>query len=389
DDAILKRLDKTAKQKGGNLLATTPSGRFAMKALNTSARLLGYILPMSDPKSAMSKVVQDYLKLPLQDKSLAGLTEHIVKSKEFSRLELTKRAILRLYDNFFKTLKPEYAKAFEASNQERKELDEFFNTSNLTSEETKLASKEDNLTSNNVSNNQDLSTDKANTNTDKANTNTDKANTSEEGLTPLASKEEGGINEAKETSHIYKPYTFTYKKSKDDVSKEVTASPEVVKEWIETLGLKSLEEDFIPTLPLEVKEALGGKEVKLTLGSFKKLVGRNRTKYIKELRPTLESPDMVFKDKEGMVIFIKQIDDKVYFTSINKEFDDYLIAVSNAPKRASNIENKFKAGGVKKIYQSPNFGTNSPQKAFTDITSSTNKTDIQENSTKATKTSQE
>ncbi|WP_257842550.1 PBECR2 nuclease fold domain-containing protein, partial [Helicobacter sp. 11S02629-2] len=155
---------------------------------------------------------------------------------------------------------------------------------------------------------------------------------------------------------------------------------------METLGLKRLEDDFIPKLPNELQDALG-KEVRVTLGSFKKLVGRDRTKYIKELRPTLESPDMVFKDIYGGIVFAKRMDDAMYFTSVNKELETYFISVSNAPKTSNNILNKVKNGAAV-IYQSNKPRVYSPE-AFTDITSSTNKTDIPQNATTTPKISQE
>ena len=77
-------------------------------------------------------------------------------------------------------------------------------------------------------------------------------------------------------------------------------------------------------------------------------------KYIKELKQTLEQPELILKEQdEPIIIFSKKINDKEYFTSINLETQDYFITISNAPKKANILKNKIK-NGAKIIYQSPN-----------------------------------
>ncbi|WP_138070035.1 hypothetical protein [Helicobacter muridarum] len=42
--------------------------------------------------------------------------------------------------------------------------------------------------------------------------------------------------------------------------------------WLKTFNLKSLEDDFIPNVPNEVKEYIQGADLKLTKGSLTKLI---------------------------------------------------------------------------------------------------------------------
>ncbi|MBS4306829.1 crystallin beta/gamma motif-containing protein [Campylobacter vulpis] len=136
------------------------------------------------------------------------------------------------------------------------------------------------------------------------------------------------------------------------MSEEHTLTKETQKEWLETFGLKSLDEDFIPNLPHELKEALG-KEIKLTKGSLYKIVEKGREKYIPQVKQTLQSPDFALRDRDNMLILAKQIEDKQYFTSINLETKDYFISISNAPKKENILKNKVE-NGAKILYQSPN-----------------------------------
>ncbi|EHE0559586.1 hypothetical protein J0E37_001752, partial [Campylobacter upsaliensis] len=138
----------------------------------------------------------------------------------------------------------------------------------------------------------------------------------------------------------------------DTKGKEHTLTKEVQELWLETFDLKSLDEEFIPNLPRELKESLG-KEIKLTKGSLYKIVEKRREKYIPQIRRTLQNPDFALKDTDNMLILAKQIGDKQYFTSINLETKDYFISVSNAPKKENILKNKVE-NGAEIIYQSPN-----------------------------------
>ncbi|ELE1411523.1 hypothetical protein RDG17_001846, partial [Campylobacter upsaliensis] len=138
----------------------------------------------------------------------------------------------------------------------------------------------------------------------------------------------------------------------DKKGKEHTLTKETQKAWLEAFNLKSLEEEFIPNLPRELKEALG-KEIKLTKGSLYKIVEKGREKYIPQMKQTLQNPDFALRDRDNMLILAKQIEDKQYFTSVNLETKDYFISVSNAPKKENILKNKVE-NGAEILYQSPN-----------------------------------
>ncbi|MCR2103438.1 PBECR2 nuclease fold domain-containing protein, partial [Campylobacter upsaliensis] len=156
-------------------------------------------------------------------------------------------------------------------------------------------------------------------------------------LEDLRAKEKGGSEDI----------VFT-----DTKGKEHTLTKEVRELWLETFDLKSLDEEFIPNLPRELKESLG-KEIKLTKGSLYKIVEKRREKYIPQLRRTLQNPDFALRDTDNMLILAKEIGDKQYFASINLETKDYFISVSNAPKKENILKNKVE-NGAEIIYQSPN-----------------------------------
>ncbi|MCE3036840.1 hypothetical protein LW135_03220 [Helicobacter sp. faydin-H20] len=117
-------------------------------------------------------------------------------------------------------------------------------------------------------------------------------------------------------------------------------------EWIECLSIKDFNDIFYPNIPQELKRHFGDKQVKLTPNSFLKMIENQREKYIKDIRPTLENPEFVFEDKDE-IIFARFMEDRLYFTSIAKEFKDdsnvyIIVIISNAPKKDNNIINKLK-----------------------------------------------
>ncbi|WP_348518108.1 PBECR2 nuclease fold domain-containing protein [Campylobacter sp. CCS1377] len=131
--------------------------------------------------------------------------------------------------------------------------------------------------------------------------------------------------------------------------KEYTIDKAVRNEWMKTFNLKSIDDDYIPKLPNEIKTALNGKDIKLTKGSLLKLIEKDRIKYIPHIKETLENPQAIIKDKNDY-IFVKNINNQTYFTSIGKDYETHLTIVSNSPKKQNNIINKFKNAEV--IYSS-------------------------------------
>ncbi|EJK2981334.1 hypothetical protein ND298_001551 [Campylobacter coli] len=127
--------------------------------------------------------------------------------------------------------------------------------------------------------------------------------------------------------------------------KEYTINKDVRNEWMKTFNLKSIDDDYIPNIPKEAKIALKDREIKLTKGSLLKLIEKDRIKYIPHIKETLESPQAILKDKDDFV-FIKNIDNQTYFTSIGKDYETHLTIISNSPKKQNNIKNKMKNAEV-------------------------------------------
>ncbi|KPH54727.1 hypothetical protein HPU229334_00380, partial [Helicobacter pullorum] len=155
---------------------------------------------------------------------------------------------------------------------------------------------------------------------------------------------EGGLRESQELSDI----RFT-----DTKGKEHTLTKETQEQWLKTFGLENLEQSYIPKHSEEIKQALGSKEIRLTKGSLLKLASKQREQYIPQVKETLDNPDFILKDVDDMVILAKKIGDKQYFTSINLQTEDFLISISNAPKKENILKNKVE-NGAKILYQSPN-----------------------------------
>ncbi|EAL3851308.1 hypothetical protein AWV02_05130 [Campylobacter coli] len=127
--------------------------------------------------------------------------------------------------------------------------------------------------------------------------------------------------------------------------KEYTINKDVRNEWMKTFNLKNIDDEYIPNIPKEAKIALKDREIKLTKGSLLKLIEKDRIKYIPHIKETLESPQAILKDKDDF-IFIKNIDNQTYFTSIGKDYETHLTIISNSPKKQNNIRNKIKNAEV-------------------------------------------
>ncbi|EKK1168050.1 hypothetical protein PL456_001562 [Campylobacter coli] len=127
--------------------------------------------------------------------------------------------------------------------------------------------------------------------------------------------------------------------------KEYTINKDVRNKWMKTFNLKNIDDEYIPNIPKEAKIALKDREIKLTKGSLLKLIEKDRIKYIPHIKETLESPQAILKDKDDF-IFIKNIDNQTYFTSIGKDYETHLTIISNSPKKQNNIKNKMKNAEV-------------------------------------------
>ncbi|EPT0396674.1 PBECR2 nuclease fold domain-containing protein [Campylobacter upsaliensis] len=164
-------------------------------------------------------------------------------------------------------------------------------------------------------------------------------------LEDLRANEKGTKLETKGSEDII----FTDKKGK-----EHTLTKETQKAWLEAFGLKSLEDSYIPNHNEAIKQALEGKEIKLQLGSLKKLVAQGREKYIPQIKEVLDRPEAIMRDDMGEYLFIKHLKDDDYFVNVSFDNGEYLVSISNGIKETRNLNNKLKKGG-EFIYQSPNF----------------------------------
>ena len=142
----------------------------------------------------------------------------------------------------------------------------------------------------------------------------------------------------------------------DKKGKEHTLTKEVQERWCETFNLKSLDESYTPKHSDEILQALGGKEIKLQLGSLKKLVAQGREKYIPQIKEVLDSPEAIMRDDMGEYLFIKHLKDDDYFVNVSFDNGEYLVSISNGIKETRNLNNKLEKGGSF-IYQSPNFNS--------------------------------
>ncbi|EKC8783353.1 hypothetical protein OQE27_001791, partial [Campylobacter upsaliensis] len=135
----------------------------------------------------------------------------------------------------------------------------------------------------------------------------------------------------------------------DKKGKEHTLTKETQKAWLEAFGLKSLDEEFIPNFKAEVKEAinrvLGDEEIKLTKGSFEKLLKRDREEFLPYIKDTLEKADLIIKDKENALIFVKDIDKKSYFTSVAKNANNEWVISTNSFKTLNTLKNRVDDNG--------------------------------------------
>ncbi|EAH7984377.1 hypothetical protein EP607_04415, partial [Campylobacter upsaliensis] len=159
-------------------------------------------------------------------------------------------------------------------------------------------------------------------------------------LEDLRANEKGTKLEAKGSEDII----FTDKKGK-----EHTLTKETQKAWLEAFNLKSLDEAYIPNLPRELKEALksvlNDEEIRLTKGSFEKLLKRDREEFLPYIKDTLEKADLIIKDKENALIFVKDIGKKSYFTSVAKNANNEWVISTNSLKTLNTLKNRVDDNG--------------------------------------------
>ncbi|EPF0827786.1 PBECR2 nuclease fold domain-containing protein, partial [Campylobacter upsaliensis] len=135
----------------------------------------------------------------------------------------------------------------------------------------------------------------------------------------------------------------------EEIQNEALNTSKAQKAWLEAFNLKSLEEAYTPNFKAEVKEAinrvLGGEEIKLTKGSFEKLLKRDREEFLPYIKDTLEKADLIIKDKENALIFVKDIGKKSYFTSVAKNANNEWVISTNSLKTLNTLKNRVDDNG--------------------------------------------
>ena len=107
--------------------------------------------------------------------------------------------------------------------------------------------------------------------------------------------------------------------------------------WLKEFNLKSIYDIYIPNIPKEVRDYIGNQDMKITQGSFMKLLFKQRESMIAYIKPTIENPNLVLDDGAG-ILFVKQFVDEqrnVYF--MNGEW----IFSSHTRREFGNIRSKI------------------------------------------------
>ncbi|ALV24922.1 hypothetical protein CIG2463D_1353 [Campylobacter iguaniorum] len=132
---------------------------------------------------------------------------------------------------------------------------------------------------------------------------------------------------------------------------------EIADEWKQTFNLKSLDGTYTTNHKEEIKNALGGKEIRLKIGSLYKLVSQNREQFIKEIKAVIDEPEFIIKDTKDSYILGRHYKNDDYFVNVSIDKGGYLVSISNGFKWESVIDNKL-GKGAKIVYQSPNSKSN-------------------------------
>ncbi len=157
-----------------------------------------------------------------------------------------------------------------------------------------------------------------------------------------------------------------------------TISPQTQELWLNTFGLKNIDETYIPKHNQDIQKALQGKEVRLQKGSLLKLVAQGREELIPQIKQVLDEPEAIIRDLDNGILFVKHIRDEKYIVSVNVDKGDYLVSISNHIKQDRTLNNKISAG-AEVLYQSPNLKSSridflQASQSFTNKTDANNST---------------
>lgn len=124
---------------------------------------------------------------------------------------------------------------------------------------------------------------------------------------------------------------------------------DIAQKWLETFGLKDLQETYTPQFSEQVaktlESTLQGEQITLSANSLVKLMQRDRLEFLPYIKETLEHSDIIIKDKENALIFAKDIGQTSYFTSVSKNDKGEWVISTNSYKTLSQLKNRVSENG--------------------------------------------
>ncbi len=124
---------------------------------------------------------------------------------------------------------------------------------------------------------------------------------------------------------------------------------DIAQKWLESFGLKDLQESYTPKFSEQVAQALEpilqGEQITLSANSLVKLIQRDRAEFLPYIKETLEQSDIIIKDKENAIIFAKDIGQQSYFTSVSKNDKGEWVISTNSYKTLSQLKNRVSESG--------------------------------------------
>ena len=121
---------------------------------------------------------------------------------------------------------------------------------------------------------------------------------------------------------------------RDSKGKEHTLTKETQAQWLKTFELENLEQSYIPKHSEEIRQALGGKEIRLQKGSLLKLDSQGREEFIPQIKAVLDEPEAILRDSDNSFLFVKHLKDEDYFVNVSVDKGEYAVSISNGIKEA-------------------------------------------------------
>ena len=170
-----------------------------------------------------------------------------------------------------------------------------------------------------------------------------------------------------EAKHLNKEVIETFIDSKGN-TQEITK--EVAQTWMNTFGLKSINDEVVVNVAKEVRQAIG-KDIKVNRKDLEKLIENHREQYIPQIKKTFETPHVAFIDEKSDLLMGIPLDDKLFFVNVSRDYGKDFLNVTLSPKKNNNLLNKLQNAKQVIIDYPPNFGIPQPNQASTGFLSST------------------